>query len=93
VIIDAMRGSTSVVGTDSGAPRDRIKAVARQANGQVRVKFEGVPGHAHLIQTSTNLVDWETVGVGTEVTDGEFEFEDANTAPSSTRFYRTVQSP
>lgn len=90
VIIDAMLAPAGVAETDSGAPRGRIKAVTRHANGHVRVKFEGVTWHANLIQTSTNLVDWETVGVGTEVADGVFEFEDANAGNFSTRFYRTL---
>jgi len=93
VIIDAMRASAGDAEAALLTARSRIESVARQANGHVRVKFAGIPGHAHLIQTSTNLVDWETVGVGTEVADGVFEFEDSNAAHYSTRFYRTAQSP
>ena len=50
----------------------------------------GAAAQTHLLQTSTNLVDWETIGVATEVAEGVFEFEDANAMHSATRFYRTM---
>ncbi len=42
------------------------------------------------MEGSTNLVDWEMLGVATERGDGTFEFEDGNAARFQNRFYRIV---
>ena len=47
-------------------------------------------GVAYIVEASTNLVDWEAVGVATVNEDGSFEFEDADAAKHQCRFYRVV---
>lgn len=43
-----------------------------------------------VIEASTNLVDWEQIGVAVQCGPDEFEFEDANAARMPTRFHRIV---
>jgi len=52
--------------------------------------FIGAAGQAHLVQASTNLTDWETIGVANANGDGSFEFEDAGASSFNARFYRIV---
>jgi hypothetical protein len=76
-------------GTNPGArPHGRLTAVTHQANGPVRMEFEGERGVLHLIEASTNLVDWELIGAGVPQAEGGFEFEDPRTSEFTHRFYR-----
>ena len=68
----------------------RIAAVAREANGTVELQFSATPGPAYIIEASTNLVNWEKIGVAADRGNGAFEFEDAHAGRMSTRFYRIV---
>lgn len=71
-------------------PRSKIKGVHRHGNGQVRMEFSAPPGRVYLIEASTNLRDWERIGVARTAGSGELEFEDASAARWATRFYRIV---
>ena len=93
VIRDAIPAAGHDHDSDSHGDCDRIAKVTRRDNGHLRVEFGGAPWRTHLVQASTNLVDWETIGAGAEVADGVFEFEDAKGANYKTRFYRTVVLP
>ena len=44
----------------------------------------------YIIEASSNLVDWEKIGVAAEGGPGEFEFEDTTAARMATRYYRIV---
>ena len=48
------------------------------------------PGPAYILEASTNLVDWERIGVAVDRGDGMFSFEDANATRFPKRFYRIV---
>jgi hypothetical protein len=52
------------------------------------MEFEGERGVLHLIEASTNLVDWELIGAGVPQAEGGFEFEDPRTSEFTHRFYR-----
>ena len=67
-------------------PRDLT--LKSNGHGGKRLGFVGSPGQVHLVQVSTNLVDWATAGIATEVTPGSFVFDDPDTASWPTRFYR-----
>ena len=66
------------------------------ANGAVRFSFTNAPGASFKVLTSTNLslplISWTLAGNATEVSPGQFQFTDLQTAGSLTRFYR-VRSP
>jgi hypothetical protein len=68
-----------------------ITSITRAQNGKAHLKIRGAAGHTHVVETSTNMIDWTPVGVASLASDGSFEFEDANSADAA-RFYR-VASP
>ncbi len=41
-----------------------------------------------MVEASTNLVDWEEIGVATDQGNGTFAFEDADAARFEHRYYR-----
>jgi hypothetical protein len=56
----------------------------------MRLKFAAKPARVHLIQASSNLKDWETMGVAHDNGDGTFDFEDPATTRLPSRFYRIL---
>jgi len=51
-------------------------------------KFPAEAGGTYILEASTNLVNWEMIGVAAPVADGQFEFEDSQAAKFPSRFYR-----
>ena len=83
-MIDALqRGS-------SGALAVKVHGLKHQRDGKAQLAFSGLAGQVHVVEASTNLVDWEIIGVAREQGDGTFEFEDANAPSIPNRFYRLV---
>ncbi len=55
------------------------------------LQFSGDPMNSHVIQASTDLVNWTTIGTALENGDaGEYLFEDLDAGRFGTRFYRVV---
>ena len=71
----------------------RLHALERQPDGKMQFKFTGTTGWLQIVEASTNLVDWEMVGVLADRGNGVFEFEDANATKFPGRFYRVKQLP
>jgi hypothetical protein len=69
-------------------PSARLDHVARQANGRLHLHFKAPQGLVYLLEASTNLVDWERIGVASDCGSGEFDFEDAAAPQIAARFYR-----
>jgi hypothetical protein len=67
-----------------------IAKVRHQANGKLRMEFNAPQGFVYILEASTNLVDWEKIGVAADRGFGEFDFEDVNASQMPTRFYRIV---
>ncbi len=78
------------VGCSSARPSAPVPKVVHQPNGKTRLGFTAPPGFVYLLQASTNLVDWEAVGVAADSGSGEFEFEDAKSSQLPARFYRVI---
>jgi hypothetical protein len=57
------------------------------ANGRVSFALTGLEGRAYVIEASTNLVEWETIGAQTG-TGGRVEFIDPAAGSFRQRFYR-----
>jgi hypothetical protein len=72
----------------SGRAHGKFSSFSRQADGKTRLQFEAAPGALYIIEASTNLVDWEKIGVATD--NGTFEFEDANAGLYRARYYRII---
>ncbi len=56
----------------------------------MRIQFSAQPARAYLIEASTNLVDWDKIGVAIEWAPGEFEYQESTVPPMPARFYRIV---
>jgi len=74
----------------SAKPHGKIGKVHRHGDARVKVEFSAPDGWVYLVEASTNLVDWEKIGVAIQSRPGEFEFEDPGDVRLPTRFYRIV---
>lgn len=72
------------------AVRPKIGKVQRHGNDRVRMEFAADSGRIYLVQASSNLMEWETIGVAREAEAGAFVFEDTEAARHPVRFYRVV---
>ena len=61
-------------------------------NGGWNLGFSGADGYDYLLQTSTNLVNWEVVGTNRPM-QGNFTVPVASETNSPNRFYRSVLLP
>ena len=86
-IIDVLSGGNT---NPRGRPHGRFTAVGHQANGRAQVQFSAERGLTYVVEASTNLVDWEMIGVAVDHGDGTFDFEDSNAARFPSRYYRLV---
>jgi hypothetical protein len=59
-------------------------------HGRVHLEFEGSTGRCYIVEASGDLVNWEKIGVATDLQDGNFEFEDNDSNGAPARFYRIV---
>jgi hypothetical protein len=80
-IIDALVGGSNANGK---------LTLSRTADGTMRLRGGAGPGALYIIEGSTNLLNWERIGITTNNGTGAFEFEDTNTLSSPIRFYRVV---
>jgi hypothetical protein len=72
----------------AGPPRHL--RVAHHGNGKVKMEFSGAAGRSYIVEASTNLVNWESIGTAKRRGDGEFEFGDLRTVQFPARYYRIV---
>ncbi len=86
-VIEVLNGESA---KPAGRPRLHFGSIALQPKGQVQMHFSGQPRAIHILEASTNLVDWEMIGVATDRGEGTFSFEDPNWARFPKRFYRVV---
>jgi len=69
-------------------PHRQFTRVERLDPGKVRMELAVESTARHVIEASTNLVDWELIGVAAERFDGMFEVTDPAGAGMPARFYR-----
>jgi uncharacterized delta-60 repeat protein len=86
-IIDVLSAGNTNPG---GRPRGKFTAVNHQANGRVQLQFSAASGPNQIVEASSNLVDWEMIGVAVAHGDGTFTFEDANASKFPNRYYRVI---
>ena len=72
------------------ATHAKLTEAATLNNGRLQLELLGTAGETFVIQASTNLVDWVTIGTRTADADGVCLFEDADTCKVPARFYRVV---
>ena len=62
--------------------------IERRSDASMRVEFSGLPGQACVLEASTDLVYWATLGLVNADTNGVFQFDDTNAPFLPHRFYR-----
>jgi hypothetical protein len=63
-----------------------------QTGPTLQIQFTGADGYAYAVQTTSNLLDWMTIGTNYP-TNGVFNLPQIALPVSSTRFYRSVRLP
>lgn len=76
----------------SSALAVKVYGLKHQPDGKAQLGFSSLAGQVHIVEASTNLVHWETIGVASEQADGTFTFDDPNAARFPNRFYRIVST-
>lgn len=84
-IIDSLNG-----GSPAAATTVEISAITHDHGGKSQIKVKGPLGRVYVVETSTNMVDWVPVGVATKTTNGDYDFDDAQSQETGSRFYRVV---
>lgn len=84
-ILDAVRNCITCE-----RPRCRWGRLACHTDGRVQMHFSAPRGPVYLIEASTDLRQWERIGIARDGGAGEFEFEDTRAARLPQRFYRIV---
>jgi arylsulfate sulfotransferase len=68
-----------------------IELVVSEENGTPYLQFSADPARTYVIQASTDLISWTTVGTAVqEDQGGDYGFYDLNANQFGTRFYRAV---
>ena len=65
--------------------------VGLNPDGSTRLQFVGNNSKSYLIEVSTDMVNWVSLGTCTADADGDVEFTDPNVANQPVRFYRAVE--
>ena len=91
-MLNGMQISSAAAVGQVQAQRAEIKVVvpSGSAGSTMQLQVRGAPSRVYVIQASTNLINWVTIGLGATDTDGNVEFTDPNAANQPLRFYRTV---
>ena len=84
-------GAQAIIDVFAGTgPRPRLQSVACSPGQAVKVRFAGTPGQIYLVQASSDLLRWETVGRVADGEAGDFEWVEPNPSAGACRFYRVV---
>ena len=68
----------------------KVHGLKHPPDGKAQLSFSGLAGRVHIVAASTNLADWDKIGVAREQADGTSTFDDPNAARFPNRFYRIV---
>jgi len=78
------------LGGHAGRWAAEFRLVERRPNGRIHLTFGGKPDRFFAVQASTDLRDWQAIGVVCANPDGNCDLEDAEAPAFSRRFYRIV---
>jgi hypothetical protein len=87
-INDALDCGCDGNGTGHGHEHGRIEAKGGWNHGGLSLGFSGTPSIVYIIEASTNMVNWESIGAATADENGNVSFTDAEADRHSARFYR-----
>jgi hypothetical protein len=91
-MLNGMQISSAAAVGQPQTQRAELKVVvpSGSAGSTTQLEVRGAPNRVYVIQASTNLMDWVTIGLGATDADGNVEFTDPDAANQPLRFYRTV---
>jgi hypothetical protein len=72
------------------ATRAKLTGAIHLRGGRLELEILGEPGETYLIQVSTNLADWVTLGTRTADRDGVVRVEEPSPSRLPVQFYRIV---
>jgi hypothetical protein len=90
LIADAQAIIGVLNGGQPATPPVEITSIDHGHNGRPHLKIHGGAGRVCVVETSTDMVHWEPVGVAGACGDGEYEFDDTQVPAANARFYRVV---
>jgi hypothetical protein len=65
--------------------------ILRNQNQKSHLEFSADPARSYVVEASTNLTQWTTIGTPVPGGDvGEFDFDDVNASQFTVRFHRVV---
>jgi len=73
-----------------GQPHGRRVTLVQKSKSSMRMQYEGQPRTSYIIEASTNLVDWEMIGVMVSDQTGVGIYDDSSATKYESRYYRTV---
>jgi hypothetical protein len=79
-----------VSGAASGHCRVVFHEATHRTHGKMQLKFSASKSQTYFVEASSNLMDWETIGVAEARGDGTFLFEDPSAGMHPRRFYRVL---
>jgi hypothetical protein len=85
-IIDALNGG----GSPAPAVVLEITSVTPNPNGKPHLKIRGAAGRVHIVEASTDMMNWVKVGIAGCCGGSDYQFDDAQSPDSGVRFYRVV---
>jgi hypothetical protein len=79
-----------VTGPAPGRSGPKFQALTRTSPGKMKLRLQAGAPQPAWVQASTNLIDWETIGLAGQQPDGTATFEDPKAGEHARRFYRIV---
>jgi hypothetical protein len=83
---DSLPASVTINILPPGSPI--ISSFLRNSNGVFQLAFAGDSNTTYCVWASTNLANWEYLGLAAQATPGTFQFQDLSVGTSPQRFYR-----
>jgi hypothetical protein len=87
------QGTVYVTVTAPTGSGPNVVGVSVASDGSATVRFAGIPGVSYVIDASTDLVHWDTMGSATAGANGLFEFVDPQAGNYTSRYYRSRHAP
>jgi hypothetical protein len=80
----------NIINALSGAASHTPIRAWKQSDGKMHLNFSGIHQQIYIIEASTDLVNWQMIGVAQDQGDGTFNFDDVPSTQLPTRYYRVA---
>jgi len=68
----------------------QITSIRKGDSGKPQLSIHGRANRKHVVEVSTNLVDWTPIGVAAACGECEYSYEDTESPTTAVRYYRVV---